>query len=143
MLTRDVENPAKFPLALSGTATVPQGFVGSFGQPIGASITAGMRYVIEYVSFDCPSNSSVRVAYATLSVAQKLGGGSYTFHNYPIPLVKSDANYSGYVSSMGTQSVRWYHDGGQSVQVGVSLNGAAPANMTCYVEVSGYVVATP
>ena len=36
---------------------------------------------------------------------------------------------------------RWYHDGGQALQFGVTLTGVAPAGgVACSAEVSGYTV---
>jgi len=139
--TTDVGNPAYSPLRLKSTGTVPAGFVGSFGMTIGSAIPADRRFVIEFVSFNCGSPGGVEPAQVTLSVAESTGAGSFSFHNYPIILSRSAPNYSGSVTLVAAQSLRWYHDGGQALQFGVSLTGVAPAGgVPCNVEVSGYTV---
>jgi hypothetical protein len=143
-LVKDADNPARSPLRLGDTATVPVGFVASFGNSVGSVLADGYRFVIEYVSVECGASGAVEAVRVYLSIAEKAGPGWYRFHTYPIPLTNTAPTYDGRVSSVGTQSVRWYHDGGQAVQVGISLNGAAPSGgITCEVEVSGYTVTVP
>ncbi|MBI4874968.1 MAG: hypothetical protein HY822_10090 [Acidobacteria bacterium] len=141
---RDIENPAHSPLRLKGTGDVPGGFVGAFGMTIGPALAADRRMVIEYVLFDCGTAGAVEPVRVQLSTAEKTGAGSYSFHNYLINLAKTTPDYAGNVRAVGTQSQRWYHDGGQAVQIGITLNGAAPAaGITCRVEISGYTTSMP
>jgi hypothetical protein len=143
-LVQDVENPARSPLRLKATLTVPSDYVGSFGIPIGSTLAADRRFVIEYVSFDCGRQGAIDPARVLLTIAEKAGEGEYYFHNYPIPLTKTIADWNGHVSSIGVLSPRWYHDGGQAVQGGIVLTGAAPTGgLSCQVEVSGYTVSFP
>ena len=140
---RDVENPARAPLRITGTGSVPVGFVGAFGITIGSVLPADRRYAIEYASVECAGSGGVEVARVWLSTAESLGGGSYRFHTYPIKLSKTTPDYAGTVSAIGSDTVRWYHDGGQAVQIGITLTGAAPAAISCRVEISGSTVSMP
>ena len=143
-LVKDADNPARSPMRIRDTATVPSGFVGSFGIALGNPLADGYRFVIEYVSVECGASGAVQAARVWLSVAEKSGPGWYTFHTYPVLLTDTIPIWNGSVSSVGTQSVRWYHDAGQAVQLGISLTGAAPSGgITCQVEVSGYTVTVP
>jgi hypothetical protein len=140
----NVGDHAYFPMRRKSTATVPEGFVGSFGNPVGSAVPADMRFVIEYVSFECSTSGAVEPARVWLSPAEKVGTGSFAFHSYPILLSKTPPDYAGKITLVGTQSQRWYHDGGQAVLVGISLNGAAPAGgVVCNVELSGFTVPMP
>jgi hypothetical protein len=141
---RDVENPAHSPLRIAGTATVPSGFVGSFGSTVGSALAGDRRFVIEYVSFECSTSGAIQPVRVWLSTAEKTSAVSWTFHSYPIALNRTTADYTGFVSANGKESLRLYHDGGQAVQVGITLSGAAPAGgIQCRVEVSGYTTSMP
>jgi hypothetical protein len=140
----NVADPAYSPLRLRTTATVPAGFVGSFGIPVGSSVAADSRYVVEFCSVQCGTSGAIEASNVWVSVAEKIGVGSFSFHTYPVPLSRTVANYSGAYSVVASQSQRWYHDGGQAVQVGITLTGAAPAGgISCQVEVSGFTVPMP
>lgn len=141
---RDVENPAHFPLRFMGTGTVPAGFVGSFGMTIGDVVAADRRFVIEYVSFECGTSGAVQPSRVWLTTAEKRGAFVTAFHNYPVLLDRAPAGWDGTVTAVGTLTPRWYHDGGQALQIGISLTGAAPVGgISCRVEVSGYTTSMP
>lgn len=143
-LVKDVDNPARSAVLMRRWFTVPSGVVSSSGNAIGSVLADGYRLVIEYVSVECEKSGGVEAVKAFLTVSERPNPSTWNFHHYPIPLTNTKPSWDGSVSSVGTQSVRWYHDSGQAVSVGVALNGPAPSGgIGCVAYVSGYTVTLP
>ena len=136
---RDVENPARTPVADSGTTTVDPGFVGVFGTPI-AEVPENTRLVVEYVSVSCTTNAGNPVVVTSLGVVEAVASGTIT-RNFQIPIQYQGTGAFGAVY-VGALATRLYADRGFS-GVGV-ISAVQRANGTgttsCTFSVSGHTV---
>ncbi|MCB1863161.1 MAG: hypothetical protein H6964_09910 [Chromatiaceae bacterium] len=136
---RDVENPARTPLADSGTTTVDPGFVGVFGTPI-AEVPVNTRLVIEFVSVSCTTDAGNPVTVTSLGIVEAVSGGTIT-HNFQIPIRFQGTGAFGSVY-VGALATRLYADrgiGGVGVISSVQrTNGTGTTN--CSFSVSGHTI---
>lgn len=138
---RDVENPARSPLAATGSVDVPVGFTGSFNTSL-VTLDADQRYVLEFASVRCTTPSGNAPTTVSLGIVENTAGGGVITRPFEIPLRLQGTTPGGTSTYVGALATRLYADSGLG---GVAVRGnvareESTGSTQCNFNLSGHTI---
>ena len=137
---RDVENPARSPLAASGSVEVRDGFTGSFNTTL-VTLDADQRYVLEFASVRCTTPSGNAPTTVSLGIVESTGSG-FTTRPFEIPVRFQGTTAGGTATYVGALATRLYADSGPtgSAVRGNVAREESTGETRCNFNLSGHTI---
>lgn len=140
-LVKDVENPVRTPVWITGSATCTSPFVGCFGNPI-YQVPVDKRLVIQFLSASCSSAAADTLTRLGIAVSNSTAGGGATQREFHIPMVSQGLDAFGNRIWAAAMPTTLYADhtifGSQDVALGIGRSSGA-ASISCTLTLSGYL----